>query len=170
MIVTPRSTLIEASIGFMRAVIADDRSAASRIAGASLPEEWPGTSDAHAGLPIHLVAMERKPDQLAWRIRLIVVDGIIVGSINLNGPPDARGEVEVGWGLISEARGRGLATEAANGVIEWVFAASDAQRVIATIPPDHDRSQQVALRLGMHPTAEIRRGLAVWKRTRSALP
>jgi [ribosomal protein S5]-alanine N-acetyltransferase len=159
---TRRLTLREASLAFLRAYVAGDREAAARLAGAVLPDDWPGTREAHEGLTWHLAAVEKDPRELPWRVRLVILDGVIVGSINLKGPPDEHGDVEIGWGLIPTVQRRGLATEAAQAVIEWAFRDRAVRRVIATIAPDHERSQQVALRLGMLPVAEIRRDLPVW--------
>ena len=51
-----------------------------------------------------------------WGPRSIVLDGVVVGSIGFFGPPetadDGVPEAEVGYGLVEEARGAGLATEA----------------------------------------------------------
>ena len=51
-----------------------------------------------------------------WGPRSIVLDGVVVGSIGFFGPPsqahDDVPETEVGYGLVEEARGGGVATEA----------------------------------------------------------
>ncbi|PYV46421.1 MAG: hypothetical protein DMG92_18090 [Acidobacteria bacterium] len=63
----------------------------------------------------HLRELRADPTQLPWRIRLIVEhsSNTVIGSINLKGPPDAEGDVEIGWGLNEGYRGQGYATEAA---------------------------------------------------------
>jgi RimJ/RimL family protein N-acetyltransferase len=162
MLITRRTKLIEAAPEVVRALVRMDRAAAGSIAGAVFPDDWPGNADASAGLALHLAELDRDARQVPWRIRLIVVDDTVIGSINLKGPPSDRGDVEIGWGLIVEARGRGLATEAARAVIEWAFESPEVRRVIATIPSDNERSQKVARRLGMQPTLERRRDLPVW--------
>jgi ribosomal-protein-alanine N-acetyltransferase len=159
---TRRTQLIVAPLAFVRAVIADDRVTAAALVEATLPEDWPGSSEATEGLAVHAAALDEDPRELPWRIRLIITQQRVVGSINLKGPPDVHGDVEIGWGLVADARMRGLATEAAHAVIQWARAQPGVTRIIATIPPDHDRSQAVARRLGMQPTYEIRRDLPVW--------
>ena len=51
-----------------------------------------------------------------WGPRSIIVDGLVAGSIGFFGPPtpadDGVDEVEVGYGLVEEVRGRGVATRA----------------------------------------------------------
>ncbi len=160
MIATARLRLVEATADFVRAVIAGDRRRAETLAGAALPDEWPGSPEAVAGLPWHLEAIER--GEQPWRIRLMIADERVVGSINLKGPP-ADGDVEIGWGLIPSARGFGYATEAAAAVIAWAFAQPGVTRVTATIPEDNASSLRVAQQLGMTATDEIRRELRVWQ-------
>jgi RimJ/RimL family protein N-acetyltransferase len=66
------------------------------------------------------------------------------------------GETEVSWALRADARGRGLATEAARGCIEWGFANFDFPYVTAMVRPDNARSLAVVERLGMSPLREDR--------------
>lgn len=116
----------------------------------------------------HLAALRAHSDQLPWRIRVIVErsSNTVVGSINLKGPPNADGDVEIGWGLNENARRKGYATEAAAAVIEWSFQQPEVRSVSATVPDDNSPSQRVAARLGLTPTSERRRNLPLWRRER----
>jgi RimJ/RimL family protein N-acetyltransferase len=87
----------------------------------------------------------------------------VVGSINLKGPPVA-GDVEIGWGLNTEARGKGYATEASAALIRWVAQQADVISVSATVPDDNYPSQRVAARLGLTRTNQTRRDLPLWRR------
>ena len=64
------------------------------------------------------------------------------------------GEVEVGWVLAPEGRGRGLATEAGRACIQWAFRDLDVDYVTADIAPGNANSIAVAGRLGMTPLRE----------------
>jgi RimJ/RimL family protein N-acetyltransferase len=86
----------------------------------------------------------------------------VVGAITLKGPPRENGDVEIGWGVEGEHRGRGIAVEAARAVIAWVFLEGGVTRVIATIPAENGASLIVAERLRMRPTEERKRDLPVW--------
>ncbi|WP_029391165.1 GNAT family N-acetyltransferase [Streptomyces xiaopingdaonensis] len=57
-------------------------------------------------------------------------------------------EVEIGWTLHPEARGRGYATEAARAVLDWGFAHLPADRFTAMIQPANTPSIRLAERLG----------------------
>ena len=72
-----------------------------------------------------------------WGPRHIVFDGLAVGGIGLFGPPED-GEVEVGYGLVEEARGRGLATEALRALLVETDRAGI--RVRAGVRPDNAAS------------------------------
>jgi RimJ/RimL family protein N-acetyltransferase len=102
----------------------DDRDAASMIPAAG-PEPWG---------PRHIVRAS---------------DGLVVGSIGFFGPPlEVAGtpEVEVGYGLVEEARGHGAATEALRGVL----AVTDrvGVRVRAGVRPENTASIRVLAKCG----------------------
>jgi RimJ/RimL family protein N-acetyltransferase len=60
-------------------------------------------------------------------------------------PPD----VEIGWRLLPEYWGRGLATEAARAVMQYGFDTFHFDRVISVAHPDNRRSLRVMEKLGM---------------------
>ena len=161
---TSRLILQSALPDELRALIAGDYAEASRLAGAQIPVGWPFDPDAADGLRWHLTALEQDPGELLWRVRFIIEAATdrLVGSINFKGPPTEQGDVEIGWGVISEARGKGFATEAAGAAIEWAFHTQQVRRVTATVPENNEASQNVARRLGMAPTNEIKHGLPLW--------
>jgi [ribosomal protein S5]-alanine N-acetyltransferase len=117
----------------------------------------------------HLRALQADNNQLPWRIRVIVErsSNTVVGSINLKGPPDNDGDVEIGWGLNEQARGKGYATEAAAAVIEWAFQQPGVRSVSATVPDGNNASECVARRLGLTRIAATRRDMPLWKRGRN---
>lgn len=88
---------------------------------------------------------------------------MVVGSINLKGPPSAVGDVEIGWGLVENVHGKGYATEASAAVIKWAVQQPGVRSISATIPDDNDRSQCLASRLGLIRTSETRRNMPLWK-------
>ncbi|PUA82962.1 GNAT family N-acetyltransferase [Nocardioides currus] len=104
----------------------DDRDAASMVKG----------SDAGAG----------------WGPRHVTrtFDGLVFGSIGFFGPPapadDGVDEAEIGYGLVADARGRGVATEA----VRALLAQADALgvRVRASVLPDNAASIRVLAKCG----------------------
>lgn len=63
-------------------------------------------------------------------------------------------ETELGWVLQPEARGRGIATEAAGAALRWSVSGLDLLYVTAMIRPDNGPSIAVAERLGFSPLRE----------------
>jgi [ribosomal protein S5]-alanine N-acetyltransferase len=96
----------------------------------------------HPGYPrqddVDSASMAR--DGETWGPRHIVCDGLAVGTIGPFGPPQD-GEVEVGYGLVEAARGRGLATEALRALLAETDAAR--VRVRAGVRPDNWPSLRV---------------------------
>jgi RimJ/RimL family protein N-acetyltransferase len=85
-----------------------------------------------------------------WSTRSVVADGLVVGSIGFYGPPepaaDGHPEAEVGYGLVEDARGRGLMTDA----LATVLRVTDAQgvRVRASVDPTNRASLRVLAACG----------------------
>jgi len=63
---------------------------------------------------------------------------------------------EVGWGLLRDAWGRGLAHEAAEATIDWTFGSLGWPQVFHVIHPKNARSQSLARRLGSAPLRHCR--------------
>ena len=71
----------------------------------------------------------------------------------------------VAWEIGVPHQGRGLASEAASAVVDWLLA-SGVVRITASIHPDHVASAAVASRVGLSPTSEVDDGEIVWSRHR----
>jgi ribosomal-protein-alanine N-acetyltransferase len=101
-------------------------------------------------------------------------DETVVGWVGASHPayvPDVAAEIEIGWTLRPESRGRGLATEGARAACEAALATLDVDRLVSLILPSNERSQAVAIALGMerwrsvmHP--QLRQPLDVWALSR----
>jgi ribosomal-protein-alanine N-acetyltransferase len=85
-----------------------------------------------------------------WGPRSVVLHGQVVGSIGFFGPPgpgpDGVPEAEVGYGLVADARGQGVATEALRAVL--VEADAAGVRVRASVLPDNAVSIRVLAKCG----------------------
>src|SRR5947209_2941591 len=71
-----------------------------------------------------------------------------IGTIGFHGPPDARQQVTIGYGLVPHSWGNGYATEAVHALIEFCRAHPAVRRIPAD--PDHDNiaSQRVLAKSG----------------------
>ena len=68
--------------------------------------------------------------------------GLAIGGLGFFGPPDQRGCVEFGYGLVESARGKGCATEAVRAALN--FARANGTRYAkADTAPENIPSQRV---------------------------
>ncbi len=87
-----------------------------------------------------------------WSARHVVraFDGLVVGSIGFFGPPlpsaDGVPEVEIGYGLVEDARRRGVATEAVAGLLAHTDRLG--VRVRASVEPGNTASVRVLAKCG----------------------
>jgi len=76
---------------------------------------------------------------------LIVVqdEGWAAGLAGFKGPPDAAGDVEVGYGIDAGFRRRGYATEAVGALVDWALAAPECLAVTARTQETNEASMAV---------------------------
>ena len=72
-------------------------------------------------------------------------DGLAIGGIGFFGPPDEHGVVEVGYGLVRPARGRGLVSEALGALVQ-VAREHGAAAITAETTTGNVASQNVLIR------------------------
>ncbi|MEV7773594.1 GNAT family N-acetyltransferase [Kitasatospora sp. NPDC086791] len=75
-------------------------------------------------------------------------DGALLGNAFLRWSNQADGIAMVGYWLLAAARGRGLATRAADAVTRWAVETADARRIELFHALGNDRSCRVAERAG----------------------
>lgn len=74
--------------------------------------------------------------------------GVVAGSVLLKPLPDGAGEIEIGWHLHPDSWGRGLATEAARGLLARGFTLG-LEEIWAVTHLNNQRSARVCEKLGM---------------------
>ena len=96
---------------------------------------------------------------LNWIVREVATAvGVIQATVAGDGSSaDVAWEVGVTW------QGRGIASEAATAVVEWLGAQGVAE-IRALVHPDHAASAVVAARAGLTATSERQDGEVVWRR------
>lgn len=78
-------------------------------------------------------------------------------------------EAEVAWVVGTAWQGRGLATEAARGLIGWL-AGHGVATIVAHIHPDHRASAAVAAAVGLSPSGGWHDGEQRWQRSLAPEP
>jgi RimJ/RimL family protein N-acetyltransferase len=101
---------------------------------------------------------------LNWVIRLrdkSCLTGTVQATVSLSG----HGSIaEIAWVVGTPWQGRGIATEAARGLVAWLGRQS-VHTVIAHIHPEHRASAAVATAAGLTPTDEWHGGEIRWHRS-----
>lgn len=107
--------------------------------------------------PDWLARVRATPAGDPWALSYAVVEratGLAVGGCAFKGPPDAAGAVEVAYGIDPPHRGRGLATEAAAGLVGFAVASGRVRVVRAHTKPGNRASERVLEKCGFRPVGE----------------
>lgn len=101
---------------------------------------------------------------LNWVIRLRDEDRL-VGTVQATISPSGHGPVaEIAWVVGTAWQRRGIATEAAQGLVDWL-GRRPVRTIIAHIHPGHRASASVATAAGLTPTGEWHDGEIRWHRS-----
>ena len=154
---TPRLVLLAATAAMLRAEL-EGLDALAAATGARVPADWPPELYDRDAVLYSLAAAEASPDDPprwgSWYVVEPAADGgpgTLTGMCGFHAPPTPEGDVEVGYGLLPAARGRGYATEAARALVAYAFADPRVRRVVAETLPHLDASIRVMERAGFVP-------------------
>mgnify|MGYP001550828320 CR=1 FL=1 len=151
---TERLVLVPITLEMVEAVFANDRVRAEALAGARLPEAWPGKALVERAFSADLGLIRADPEGRLWGDRLMIArlnerEPRIVGSVIFHGRPGADRVAEVGYGVELESQGRGFATEATRACVAWALEQPECVAVTATTYPWHRASLRVIEKIGM---------------------
>jgi [ribosomal protein S5]-alanine N-acetyltransferase len=93
--------------------------------------------------------LKRDPTMLGWGTWLIQLrdTGMTIGDAGFKGKPDMSKGVEIGYGFVPSAWGKGYGTETAKALVGWAFR-NGAVRVTAETERSNDRSIHVLQKVG----------------------
>ncbi|WP_049568607.1 GNAT family N-acetyltransferase [Streptomyces sp. SBT349] len=101
---------------------------------------------------------------LNWVIRLRE-ESCLTGTVQATIGPGAPGRTaEIAWVVGTPWQGRGIATEAARGLVDWLTR-QPVRTILAHIHPDHRASAAVATAAGLTPSGEWDEGEIRWHRS-----
>ena len=106
----------------------------------------------------------------AWGAYVVELDGDPVGTVGAAGGLSPDGDQELGYGLVQQARGRGLATEAVGAVCAVLERGPGVRRLIAEVLPGNTPSMRVLHRLGFVPVEGGSSGHQLLARAAPGLP
>jgi ribosomal-protein-alanine N-acetyltransferase len=143
--------LIDMPLPVMLALRDGDVPAAERLLGVPVPEEFAGLNDIWTFM---VTLLDGRPENATWTMNAVVRDDEIVGNAGFKGAPDERGEIELGYGILTVHRRQGLAVAAAGLLLERARREPSVTRVLATINPDNAASIGVITKAGFSPNGE----------------
>lgn len=63
---------------------------------------------------------------------ILKAENKMVGDLCIVGEPNEKGEIEIGYGIYEEFRGKGFMTEIVSGIIEWAKTQKKVKSIIAS--------------------------------------
>ena len=122
------------------------------LGGVQTPEEWSAAYQ-------RVVGFQRDYGHTFWIIEERGSGEILgfcgIKRVNAPGAGDLTGKHEIGWRVVPESWGKGIAKEAAIASMDLAFDRFDAPQVIATTVPANAASQGLMKRLGMKRREEL---------------
>lgn len=114
----------------------------------SIIDGWTSFPEA---MPYGYEYLKTNPDALGWWTYLFVhaADKTLIGLGGYKGQPNDSGTVEIGYEIAPAYRNRGLATEAAQGLMDYAFAQPQIETVDAHTLAEVNPSTKVLEKIGM---------------------
>jgi RimJ/RimL family protein N-acetyltransferase len=123
--------------------------------GVSIVDDWAAFPES---IPYSHKYLLAHPDAFPWWMYLFIHpnDRALVGYGGFKGKVDANGMVEIGYSIAPAYRNRGLATEAAQGLIDFAFSHPQIKMVDAHTLAEANPSTGVLKKVGMKFIEELR--------------
>jgi ribosomal-protein-alanine N-acetyltransferase len=130
-----------------------------RAAGWAVPADWPAKHWDDGAVNWLLNRVRADASLVEWGARFVVQpEGpTLIGTVGCYGPPDGEGVVEIGYGIVEHLRRRGYGSEAAAGLVGWLWQQPGVKTVIAHTLVGDPASAGVLRRNGFARTGVINR-------------
>ena len=142
---TDRLKIVAATRALAAAEIKDPAKL-SRLLGALVPQAWPPDSVRDA-LGYFYGLLNEHPEWEGWltwyAIRIDNDHPVLCGSIGFTGPPDQRGMVEIGFSVLPDFQGQGLATQMVAAMVQWAKSQTGVKYIEAEAVNDNRASIRV---------------------------
>jgi [ribosomal protein S5]-alanine N-acetyltransferase len=145
------------------ALVLTDRVVAQRKLGAVFDNAWP-SDDLRDWLDSVAAGSAFRPYAIVER-----ATNTVVGDVGFLGPPDGKGQVELGYSIVSDRRRRGYASEAAAAVMTWALEQVGVKAIIAECEATNTASIRTLERLGFRREDEAN-GVIRWRQPPPAPP
>jgi RimJ/RimL family protein N-acetyltransferase len=136
---------------------AGDDASLGRALSCRIPSDWPPRIDDEGQMAregfAYVRDLLRKDPALTgwwgWWVALREPEAVLIGAVSPKGPPDASGVVEVSYGIVASHQGKGYATEATRGLMEWVRRDPRTRSIVAETFPRLGASVAVMEKCGL---------------------
>ena len=95
------------------------------------PQQWPPDLNDDNTIKFFLEKLLQGEDQTGWWCWYFIKDRELIGNGGFKGKPSKSGTVEIGYSILEQHRGRGYATEAIQGLLNWAFQHREVRRIVA---------------------------------------
>lgn len=152
MIETAHLKLIPYELKHFEAIL-EDPGQLAQLLGATVFDNWfvfPGVAGIGA-IRHGYEHLKANPDALGWWTYLFIHVGanVLIGHGGFKGKANEAGMVEIGYAIVPAYRGHGLATEAAQGLVDYAFSHPHVKTVDAHTLAERNASTRVLVRLGL---------------------
>ncbi|MFN0159060.1 MAG: GNAT family N-acetyltransferase [Bacteroidota bacterium] len=144
MITTQRLWLVPCTLAHFEALGSGEAALAAMLQ-VEFDKDWLGFPDAASAMAPAHEFLKKNPTALGWWTYLFIhrQDNMLIGLGGFKGAANEVGMVEIGYAIATSYQKRGLATEAAHGMIEYAFSHPHVTRVDAHTLAEKNASTRV---------------------------
>lgn len=103
--------------------------------------------------PYKIKRFSQYPEENKWEGLIIDKENqTVIGDIGYKEGPNEKGEINLGYSILSRYQGKGYATEAALAMVKWGLSQPDVQKITATCSPENLASIRVLEKAGLRQT------------------
>jgi RimJ/RimL family protein N-acetyltransferase len=131
----------------------DDHSQLAQRLRAEVPTNWPTPLYDNDARQFFLKVVSDNPQAVGWTAWYILLPDesgkkTLIGGVGACGLPDEQGKIVIGYSLLDQFQGKGYATEALRGFLDWARPHPDLRKVIADTFPHLTASIRVLAKSG----------------------
>jgi [ribosomal protein S5]-alanine N-acetyltransferase len=120
--------------------VESDHSQLAQGLQAKIPANWPPPLYDADARRFFLTVVSENPDAVGWTAWYIVLrresgKKTLIGSVGACGLPDKEDKIVIGYSLLDQFHGKGYATEALHGFLEWTRQCPRLRKVVADTFP-----------------------------------
>ncbi len=154
MIKTANLKLIPCELAYFEAILKDQQEL-EQMLGVTVLDNWLEFPEV---MQYGYEYLRANREALGWWTYLFIhaQNNVWIGCGGFKGKADESGMVEIGYGIAPEYRNRGLATQAAQGLVDYAFSHPQIKTVEAHTLTERNASTRVLEKVGMKHVGTVR--------------